>query len=122
MRPRWLVTKDMEIHVPDYKKKSARKGFLDKTIGEVASLVKNSVFLEEYANRDGILQSIDPRVKVLSIALLLICVSLLKHPFLIIGLYFVILGLAMFSKIPLRFFLLRVWLFLPIFSCFIAIP
>jgi len=122
MRPRWLVTKDVEIHVPDYKKKSARKGFLDKTIGEVASLVKNSVFLEEYANRDGILQSIDPRVKVLSIALLLICVSLLKHPLLIIGLYLVILALAMLSKIPPKFFLQRVWLFIPIFSGIIAIP
>jgi len=122
MRPRWLVIKDVEIHVPDYKKKSARKGFLDKTIGDVASLVKNSVFLEEYASRKGLLQSIDPRVKVLTMAVLLISVSLLKYPLLIGGLYLFILTLAMLSKIPLKFFLLRVWLFVPIFSGIIAIP
>src|SRR4030043_412748 len=122
MRPRWLVTKDVEIHVPDYKKRASRKGFLDKTLGDVAALVKNSVFLEEYTSRKGLMQSIDPRVKVLTMAILLISVSLLKYPLLIGGLYLFILTLAMLSKIPLRFFLLRVWLFVPIFSGIIAIP
>ena len=122
MRPRWLVTKDIGVPVLEYKKRAARKGFLDKTIGDVASLVKNSVFLEEYASRKGLLQRIDPRVKVLTMAVLLISVSLLKYPLLIGGLYLFILILAMLSEIPLKFFLLRVWLFVPIFSGIIAIP
>jgi len=122
MRPRWLATKDVEVPATDYKKKGGRKGFLDKNIGDVTSFLRDSLFLEEYANRKGILQRIDPRVKVLTMAVLLISVSLLKHPVLIGGLYLFILILAMFSKIPLKFFLLRVWLFVPIFSGIIAIP
>lgn len=122
MRPRWLVTKNVEIPVPECKKRTAKKGFVDKTIGDVTSFLRGSIFLEEYANRNGMLQSIDPRVKVLTIAVLLISVSLLRHPLLIAGLYLFILALAMLSKIPPKFFFLRVWLFVPIFSGIIAIP
>ena len=122
MRPRWLLTKNLEIPATDYKKRGGRKGFLDKTLGDVTSFLRDSVFSEEYANKKGILQRIDPRVKVLTIAVLLISVSLLRHPILIGGLYLFILILAVYSEIPLKFFLLRVWLFVPIFSGIIAIP
>lgn len=122
MRPQWLVTKDLEVPGPGGKKRLARRGFLDKTIRDVTSFFTNSLFLEEYTNRNGMLQRIDPRVKVLTIALLLISVSLLKHPLLMVGFYLFILALAMISKIPIKYFLLRVWLFVPIFSGIIAIP
>jgi len=122
MRLHWLVTKDMRIPLPDDTKKTSRKGFLDKTLGDVTSFLRDSVFLEEYAKRNGMLQSIDPRVKVLTIAVLLITVSLIRPPFLIGVLYLFTLILALLSKIPLKIFLLRVWLFVPLFSGIIAIP
>jgi len=122
MKPRWLITNEMEIPVPGCKKKATRKGFLDKTIRNVSIFLRDSLFLEEYVNRNGMLQRIDPRVKVLTVALLLISISLLKHPLLIGGFYLLILALAMLSRIPLKFFLIRVWLFIPIFSGLIAIP
>ena len=122
MRPLWLLTKNVEVPATDYRKRGGRKGFLDKTLGDVTSFLRDSVFSEEYANKKGMLQRIDPRVKVLTIAVLLISVSLLRHPILIGGLYLFILILVMFSKIPLKFFLLRVWLFVPIFSGIIALP
>jgi len=124
MTPKWLETKSRGIGTPCpcCKMGIGKRGFLERTLMEISSFFKDGLFSEEYANKNGMLQKMDPRVKVVVLMLLLITVSLLRHLLLITSLYLFILLLVIFSKISLRFFIPRVWLFIPLFAGIIAIP
>jgi cobalt/nickel transport system permease protein len=86
------------------------------------SFFKDAVYAEEYALKQGFLQSRDPRLNVSSILLLIIAVLFAKDIFVLVCLYMLCLVLAAFSRINLLFFLKRTWFFIPLFSLFIAIP
>jgi cobalt/nickel transport system permease protein len=121
MKPGWLVTTEDNENCPHFTKKN-RKSFLEKTLKAINYFFRDGILSEEYANRKGMLQQIDPRVKIVSFVSLIVVVSLLRSPFLITGLYIFVLLLAVLSKISLKFFIPRVWLFIPLFSGIIAIP
>jgi cobalt/nickel transport system permease protein len=99
-----------------------RRGVIERTLADITHTLEQSLFAEEIARRRGLLQSLDPRVKVVSIILLLIAVSLSRSPAVIMGLYLVTLLLAWLSSVPMSFFVKRVWLFMPFFTGIIAIP
>lgn len=89
---------------------------------DALSFFKEALFSEYYASRNGFLQSVDPRIKTLTILLFIILVTILKDAYLIFYLYVLCLALALFSRIRLLFFLKRTWIFIPLFSLFIALP
>ncbi len=122
MRPNWLETKGNIAPCPCCKVWAGKEGFLERTLREITSFFRDGLVSEEYVNKDGVLQKIDPRVKIVSLMLLIIEISLLRHIFLIACLYLFILLLVNLSKIPFRTFIPRVWLFIPLFSGIIAIP
>jgi cobalt/nickel transport system permease protein len=95
---------------------------MEKTLKEITSFFINSLFSEETVSRGGLLQSIDPRVKVFSLGVFVVAVTLYKNIYLILGAYLFTFLLAYFSRINLGFFFIRVWLFIPLFSGIIAIP
>ena len=99
-----------------------RRGVLERTLADISNTVEHSLFAEEIARRRGLLQSLDPRVKVVSIILLLIAVSLSHSLAVIMGVYLVTLVLAWLSSVPMGFFVKRVWLFMPFFTGIVAIP
>lgn len=86
------------------------------------SFFKESVFADEYALQKGLLQSIDPRIKTATFFLFLFSVLLTKNIFVLLALYALCLLLTYCSNICLRFFLKRTWIFIPLFSLFIAVP
>ena len=98
------------------------RGVIERTLADITHTLEQSLFAEEIARRRGLLQSLDPRVKVVSIILLLIAVSLSRSLMVIVGLYLVTLVLAWLSSVPMGFFVKRVWLFMPFFTGIIAIP
>jgi cobalt/nickel transport system permease protein len=99
-----------------------RRGVVEHMLADVTSTLEQSLFAEEIARRRGLLQSLDPRIKVVSILLMLIAVSLSRSLAVIVGLYLVALALAWLSSVPMGFFVKRVWLFMPFFTGIIAIP
>jgi cobalt/nickel transport system permease protein len=99
-----------------------RNGFIERTLSDISHTFEQSVFAEEIARRPGLLQTIDPRVKVLSLIALLIAVGLSRSLPVIVGLYIVALILARLSLVPMGFFVKRVWLFMPFFTGVIALP
>jgi len=99
-----------------------RNNFIEHSILGALSFLKESVFSEEYAAKRGLLQAIDPRLKVPLFIILLITILLIKNIIFLGVLYFFCLLLAMASKINLGYFLKRTWIFIPLFSLFIAIP
>ena len=86
------------------------------------SFLKESLFADELANRKGFLQSLDPRIKAITFLLFILQILLTKNIFILLCLYALCLLLVQLSKINLGFFLKRTWVFIPLFSLFIAIP
>ncbi len=86
------------------------------------SFFKESVFADEYALQKGLLQSIDPRIKTITFFLFLVSVLLTKNIFVLLACYALCLLLTYCSNICLSFFLKRTWIFIPLFSLFIAVP
>jgi cobalt/nickel transport system permease protein len=99
-----------------------RKNFIERSIMGVLSFLKETVFSEEYASKKGFLQLIDPRIKAAAFILLLILTMLTKDINLLFFLYLFCLLLVFLSKINIGFFLKRTWIFIPLFSLFIASP
>lgn len=86
------------------------------------SFLKESVFAEEYALKKGFLQSLDPRMKTAGFFLVVIQIMLTKNIGVLLGLYSLCLIMAGLSRVNLGFFLKRTWVFIPLFSLFIAVP
>ncbi len=99
-----------------------RRGVLERTLTDISNTLEQSLFAEEIARRRGLLQMLDPRVKVMSILSLLIAVSLSRSLAVIVALYVLTLVLARLSSVPMGFFVKRVWLFMPFFTGIVALP
>jgi cobalt/nickel transport system permease protein len=101
---------------------SHKSNVLEHTLHGIAETLERALFAEEISGKPGLFQSLDPRVKVLSMLALLIAVSLSRSLFVITGIYLLALILALFSSIPADFFIKRVWLVLPFFTGLIVVP
>jgi cobalt/nickel transport system permease protein len=94
----------------------------DKTLLAVSRVAEQFLFSEQFAARKGFLQLLDIRIKLITFLLLIILISFLHTPHMLWVLYALSLLLAAISRIPLWFFLKRVWLFVPLFSAAIILP
>lgn len=101
---------------------SARQGFIERSVADITATLEKNIFYDELARKDGFLQGLDPRVKVITFLALLLAVSLSKGLLIILALYLLTLLLAWRSRIPLGFFIKRVWLFTPFFTGLVALP
>ncbi len=96
--------------------------FIERSITGALSFLKESIFAEEYASKSGFLQSLDPRIKVITIFLMIIATVLTGSIAISCVLYALCLILAYLSEVKISFFLKRTWIFIPLFSLFIVIP
>jgi cobalt/nickel transport system permease protein len=86
------------------------------------SFLKESIFADELAAQKGLLQSLDPRIKLATFLLFIIQILFTKSLVILLCLYALCLLLSSLSNIGLGFFLKRTWVFIPLFSLFIAVP
>lgn len=96
--------------------------FLDKTLLAVARVAEQSLFSEAFAQKQGLLQALDVRVKLLSFFSILVLISFIHDPRTLCLLYGISIMLAVMSRVPVAFFQKRVWLFVPLFSVAIVLP
>ena len=99
-----------------------KKSFVGKTIDGILDFMEQSFVSESFSKRNGFLQSLDPRAKLVSILTLVFATTLIGDLRLLILVYTLTLLLSYLSKINILFFIKRVWLFIPIFAGIIAIP
>jgi cobalt/nickel transport system ATP-binding protein len=97
-------------------------GFVEKNIAAAAGAIERSVASERWCRERGFLQVIDPRIKIISIAALLVACSLARGIVVLAALYALATVLALLSRIALGSFTRRVWIFIPLFTGIIAIP
>lgn len=99
-----------------------KKSFVGKTIDSILDFMEEAFVSEGYSKRNGILQNLDPRAKLVSILALVFATTLISDLRLLIFVYMLTLLFSYLSKINVLFFIKRVWLFIPIFAGIIAIP
>ncbi|HZQ10133.1 MAG TPA: cobalt ECF transporter T component CbiQ [Anaerolineae bacterium] len=98
------------------------QGFLEKSLAGFTDALEQSLFAEEIARQAGLLQGLDPRVKLLGALALLIAVSFSRNLVVIVAIYLLTLPMAALSRVPLGFYFKRVWVFMPFFTGLIALP
>jgi len=96
--------------------------FADKSLAEIVNYIKDAVFSEEYARREGFLQGIDQKVKFISFLVLIVATIFAHNVYVIMVFFSASLILASLSRIPLRFYIPRVLVFIPLFTGIVALP
>lgn len=99
-----------------------KKGFVGKTIDGIFAFLEEAFISESFSKKSGLLQSLDPRAKLISILAIVFATSLIGDLRILIYVYSLMLLLTYLSKIDVWFFIKRVWLFIPIFAGIIAVP
>ena len=99
-----------------------RSDVVEHTLRGITETLERALFAEEISGKPGLFQSLDPRVKVLAVLALLIAVSFSRSLLVIVAIYGLTLGLALFSSVPADLFIKRVWLALPFFTGMIILP
>ena len=96
--------------------------FVERTLSSFVNAMERALYAEEHAKADGLLQRLDPRIKVIGILLVVIAAAM-AHKLWVIGAAFAIaLILAVSSRVSLAILTKRVWLPVLLFTGIIALP
>jgi len=77
-----------------------REYFLDKTLGHIILFVEDTVFNKKTSKKKGLLQSIDPVLKLITILSFIVLISLQRHPIQILPYLLLSITLIFLSRIP----------------------
>ncbi|ENN95594.1 cobalt ABC transporter, inner membrane subunit CbiQ [Methanocaldococcus villosus KIN24-T80] len=94
----------------------------DKSIEHMITYINEAIFHEKYARVPGVLQNIEPRIKIISLLTLIFFTLFTKNLYILVILNIFAILLAKLSKIPILTYIKRVYIFIPIFAGLIAFP
>ena len=100
----------------------SRRLFTDRLLGTLAAWVERAMVADELARRPGLLQRLDPRVKLVSLLALIVTAALATRMTVLVLLLVFAVALVLASRIGLRRFAARAWLFIPLFTAAIMLP
>ena len=103
-------------------KKSAAHPFIERTLAGFADVLEQASTAERLADQRGLLQSLDPRVKLFGALLMILAAVCSRRLWVTSSIFIVAVALAQFSGIPLRLLAMRVWLGVLLFTGSIALP
>lgn len=119
MRPSTTTEDWRKSPIPDARR--ARVAATRRAAGAFARLLADMLSNEQTAQAPGLLQPVDPRAKVIGVAVLVVIATLFRSIEALAALYVVGIVLALLSRVPGRR-LVRVWLVAPLFSVAILLP
>jgi cobalt ECF transporter T component CbiQ len=120
--PAWLIRPEVGLFPCGCIRRRRKGGAVGKTLAGVADLARRALFSDDIAARDGLLQRLDARVKLLTLLSVLVASALVRTVPMLAALTFAAMGLAVLSGMSARWFLARVWLFVPIFTGIVVLP
>ena len=120
--PEWLVRGEQALCPCGSIGRRKKGSFVAKTLNGGAALMRQVIFSEDVAAQSGLLQRLDPRAKVVALVVLLVSASLLHNIASLVAMYLLTLVVAAASRLPLGFFIKRVWLFIPVFTLIVVLP
>ncbi len=101
---------------------NAKGGFIENTLEGLHFALSRALYAESSASRSGVMQRLDPRVKVAGVFAMVITVALVTKLWLIAAVLILAVGLAVVSAIPIGILASRTWLGAFVFSGMIALP
>ncbi|MCY7347101.1 MAG: cobalt ECF transporter T component CbiQ [Pyrinomonadaceae bacterium] len=107
---------------PAAPRRKKRGSFVERTLKTLVSEAERALFAEELARKDGLLQRLDPRVKIVGLLALILTTTLARNFFTIIFIFAVAITLAILSRVPIRTLATRAWLSALTFTGTIALP
>ncbi|HEY0398890.1 MAG TPA: cobalt transporter CbiM [Acidimicrobiia bacterium] len=120
--PAWLLGAEVGLCPCGCIGKRRKGSFVEKTLDGGAGLLRQAMFSDDTAAEPGLLQRIDPRVKLASLLGLLLTAAVVRNIPVLVAMYLATIGLAAASRLPVGFFVKRVWLFIPIFTGIVVLP
>ena len=99
-----------------------RIGWVEKTLAGITSAIEQAVFTERHARSEGWLQRVDPRAKLGMFLAAILAASFTTSVAALVVLYAWLVAAAVASRIPLDFFVRRVWAGIPLFAGIVVIP
>lgn len=102
--------------------KPRKPDFVQRSIVGVTGAIERTVYTEELARANGLLQRSDPRVKVALFAFAVLVAGLCRALPVLLVLYAAILLLALASRLTVGFFVKRVLLGIPLFAGLVYLP
>ena len=113
---------EQQLAMQPVRRRKRRAGFVERTIGGLAAAMERALYAEELAKASGLLQQLEPRVKVVGLLALVIAAALARNILVILGLFGVALLLALLSRVPIRTLAARVWVGALLFTGLLALP
>jgi cobalt/nickel transport system permease protein len=120
--PRWLLEGDVAMCPCGCIGRRKKGSFVEKTLTGGAGVLGQAMFSDDVAAGGGLLQRLDPRVKLVSLLGLLLVTAFVRHVPVLLAMYGLTLALAAASGLRLGFFVKRVWLFIPVFTGIVVLP
>jgi cobalt/nickel transport system permease protein len=99
-----------------------RSDVVRRTVAAILEAMEYALTAEELARKDGLLQRLDPRVKVVGSAVLIIAAALAQRLAMIGVIFLIALALAAASRVPPSTLAKRGWLGASLFTGLLAIP
>jgi cobalt/nickel transport system permease protein len=99
-----------------------RRLFTDRLIATLAAWIERAFTSDELARRPGLLQRLDPRVKLVTLVALIVVAALSSNLAVLGVLLALAMALVLASRIGLAQFAGRAWVFIPLFTAAIMLP
>jgi cobalt/nickel transport system permease protein len=97
-------------------------GFVEQNIVGFTRVLGRALTSEELARRRGLLQSLDPRVRLAGLFGLVLAVTFSRRLAVVLALFAMAVGLAVLSRVSVATLAKRIWLVILIFTGMIALP
>jgi cobalt/nickel transport system permease protein len=98
------------------------RGVVERSLASFVDALEHAFYAEELARKKGLLQKLDPRIKIVAIFPLIVIVALSRHLWVIGVLFVIAIVIALLSNVPLGTLAKRIWLSVLGFTGLISIP
>lgn len=117
--PSWMLQID---ELSSRKKGRNSNAFLRQTLAGISRVIQDEVLAERFAGRNGLIQGIDPRVKLVTVLLYMVYAGFTGR-FITLAMLVVVSAVFVWSsKLNLVSYARRVWLILPVILLIISLP
>ena len=107
---------------PEHGRRKHKGSFIERTLKQLLNAIEHSLHSEQLSTSEGLLQSLDPRTKVLGLLALIISAALSHRVTVIAALLAIAILLAVLSRVPVGTLVTRVWAGAFLFTGAIAVP
>ncbi|MGH9545269.1 MAG: cobalt ECF transporter T component CbiQ, partial [Terriglobales bacterium] len=98
------------------------RGVVERSLASFVGALEQAFDAEDLAKRNGLLQKLDPRAKIVAILPLIVIAALARRLWVIVALFAAAVAIALLSNVPLSALAKRVWLGVLTFTGFISVP